>query len=83
MYIVITLLISTYLCYLQNNYLKENGANTKFFEELSSFLIFGIGTITVIGFLMYFNRQYKEHKEDFDIIKFIFGTNQCDKLKMS
>lgn len=81
MYIVIILLISTYLCYLQTNYLKENGANTKFFDELSSFLVFGIGTVTIIGFLMYFSKQYNEHKDKFDMMKFIFGTNQCDKLK--
>jgi len=81
MYIVIVLLISTYICYLQTNYLKENGLDTQFFNELSSFLIFGISAVTVIGFLMYFSKQYNEHKNDFDIIKFIFGTNQCDKLK--
>lgn len=81
MYIVIILLISTYLCYLQSSYLKENDKDTIFFDELSSFLIYGIGIITIIGFLMYFSRQYNEHETDFDIIKFIFGTNQCDKLK--
>lgn len=81
LYIIITLLISTYLCYLQTNYLKENGKDTKFFDELSSFIVFGIGVITIIGFLMYFSRQYNEHKNDFDIMKFIFGTNQCDKFK--
>lgn len=81
MYIVIILLIATYLCYLQTNYLKENSQETKFFDDLSSLLMFGIGAVTVIGFIMYFNRQYKEHKDDFDMMKFIFGTNQCDKLK--
>mgnify|MGYP001027577857 CR=1 FL=1 len=80
-YIVIILLISTYLCYLQTNYLKENGKDTKFFDELSSLLVFGIGSVTIIGFLMYFSRQYNDHKNDFDMMKFLFGTNQCDKLK--
>lgn len=81
MYIVIILLIASYLCYLQTNYLKENSQETKFFDDLSSLSMFGIGAVTVIGFIMYFNRQYNEHKDDFDIMKFIFGTNQCDKLK--
>lgn len=80
-YIVIVLLIATYLCYLQTNYLKENSQDTKFFDDLSSLLMFGIGAVTVIGFLMYFNRQYNEHKDNFDMVKFIFGTNQCYKLK--
>lgn len=79
-YIVIILLIATYLCYLQTNYLKENNLNTDFYDNLSSFLIFGVGAVTLIGFLMYFNKQYEDHRENFDFTKFIFGTNQCDKL---
>lgn len=87
MYIIIILLIATYLCYLQTNYLKQNNTDidididTKFYDDLTSFLIVGIGLITLIGFIMYFNKQYNEHNADFDISKFIFGTNQCDKLK--
>lgn len=81
MYIVVILLIASYLCFLQTNYLKENKKDTKFFDDLYSFLIFGIGAVTLIGFLMYFNKQYNDHRADFDIGKFIFGTNQCDKLK--
>jgi len=80
-YIIIILLIGSYLCYIHTNYLKQNGKESNFFNDLSSFLIFGIGTVTVIGFIMYFNRQYQDHKDNFDIVKFIFGTNQCDKLK--
>lgn len=82
MYIVICLLIASYLCYIQTNYLKANGKENKFFNDLTSFLIFGIGIVTLIGFIMYFNKQYNDHKDNFDITKFIFGTNQCDKLKI-
>jgi hypothetical protein len=80
-YIIIILLIATYLCYLQTNYLKDNNKNYNFYDELTSFLIYGIGIVTVIGFLMYFSRQYNDNKDDFDMTKFIFGTNKCDKLK--
>lgn len=79
--IVIILLISTYLTYIQSNYLKQKNQSTEFYDNLSQYLVFGIGLITIIGFLMYFSRQYSEHKDDFDITKFIFGTNTCDKLK--
>lgn len=83
MYIVIILLVVTYLCYLQTNYLIMNGKDTQFFDDLSSFLIFGIGSVTLIGFILYFNKQHNDHKKDFDLTKFIFGTNRCDKLKIS
>lgn len=81
LYIVIILMIATYLCYLQTNYLKENNKDVKFYEDLTSFLIFGITSVTIIGFLMYFSRQREEHKDSFDIVKFLFGTNICDKMK--
>jgi hypothetical protein len=81
MYIVIILLIAIYLVYLQTNYIKENNNDTSFYDNLSSFLIFGVGIVTLVGFVMYFYKQYNDHKDDFDILKFIFGTNRCDNLK--
>ncbi len=80
MYVVIILLIAIYLVYLQTNYLKENNENTQFYDNLTSFLIFGVGAVTLVGFTLYFNKQYEDHKENFDMLKFIFGTNKCDNL---
>ena len=81
MYIVIIMLIVTYLIYLQTNNLKKNNKDTIYYDNLSSFLIYGISFVTLIGFILYFNKQYNEHYNDFDILKFIFGTNICNNLK--
>lgn len=35
-------------------------------------------SITVIGFIIYFRKEYKEHKKTFKVLKFLFGTNKCD-----
>ena len=79
--IIIILLIATYLAYIQSTHLKQNNTGTEFYDNLLSFLVVAIGVVTVVGFIMYFNKQYAEHSDDFDYLKFIFGTNQCDKLK--
>ena len=43
-------------------------------------LSLAIAGIAVIGFGFYLNRQYNDHKEDFNLAKFIFGKNKCDKM---
>jgi hypothetical protein len=36
----------------------------------------------IIGFLLYFNKQFTDHRQNFNIFKFMFGTIQCNKLHM-
>ena len=81
MYSVIILLTVIYLIDIQIGYLKENKKDTSKLEEIKSILLYGVITITVSGFIIYFLKQHKEHKSNFDFTKFIFGTNVCDKLK--
>ncbi len=43
-------------------------------------------TLSVIGmgFIVYFMKEYKEHRKTFKVVKFLFGTNKCDnKIKSS
>jgi len=35
-------------------------------------------SIIVLGFIIYFSKEYKEHKKTFRVFKFLFGTNKCD-----
>lgn len=79
--IIIILLISCYLIYIQMNYEKSKKNNTKDYEELLNNLTLGIGVVSIIGFALYLNKQYNDHKDDFDLVKFIFGTNKCESLK--
>jgi len=81
LYIVIIMLIAIYFIYIQTNYLKINNLDTIYYDNLTSNLIYGVGIISSIGFILYFNKQYNDHYDDFDILKFIFGTNVCKKLK--
>ena len=46
------------------------------------FYLFGISLIILIlGFIVYLNRQYKEHYTDWNTLIFIFGKNICENKK--
>jgi hypothetical protein len=44
------------------------------------FLSYTVSLISIVGFGFYFNRQYTEHSDSFDMITFIFGKNKFDKM---
>ena len=37
--------------------------------------------VTLIGFILYFKKQYTDYKGDFSILKFIFGKTSCASMK--
>jgi hypothetical protein len=79
-----SLFIITY--YIQNQivyYRKLNDKN-EYIEKINSFIsvekkliIFIIFTI-ILGFIIYFIKQYKDKKNEWSFVKFIFGTLRCD-----
>jgi hypothetical protein len=50
-------------------------------DRISDILTVAAFLIVGVGFVIYFRRQYMEHRQDFDIQKFFFGTNKCDNVK--
>jgi len=57
------------------------------YEDIISNLnnIFKYGTYmisitTIVGFIIYFKKQYRDHYKDFSIIIFLFGNNMCDSI---
>ena len=81
MYIAIILLTVIYLIDIEIKYLEEHKKDTSKLNEIRTVVLYGFITFTVSGFIIYFLKQHKEHKGNFDFTKFIFGTNVCDKLK--
>jgi hypothetical protein len=47
-------------------------------QNMSQYLLLLTFIIIISGFLLYFNKQYKEHSEDFSFMTFIFGAVTCD-----
>ncbi len=78
--LIIILLISSYMLFIQMNYEKSLDKSVKSYEKTLEYLTYAIGIVTVVGFIFYFNKQYQDHKNDFDITKFIFGTNKCESM---
>ncbi len=78
--LIFILLISIYILYLKINYEEKQGNDTLIYADSIEFLSYTVALISIVGFGFYFNRQYNEHSDSFDIITFIFGKNKCDKM---
>jgi hypothetical protein len=76
--IILILLVTVYILYLKINYENKIGTDTTSYQKTMDTLSYVIGGITIVGFGLYLNRQYTEHSDNFEISKFIFGTNKCD-----
>ena len=48
--------------------------------DITNILYLLIIFILTIGFIIYLQKQYKEHDRHWDLIKFIFGTNKCKDI---
>lgn len=59
----------------------ENSKKIEQIEEVGKYIIYSIGTLVLVGFSLYFRKQYKEHSEGWSTYKFIFGINKCDSMK--
>lgn len=84
---VMTILVLIILCYCVNEYINyiSNKDNEKkeYFEKLKlkinrSVLVISV-LISIVGFILYFLKQKKDHASNFNYIKFIFGSPDCSK----
>ena len=80
--LMIALLVcKDYISYYESSdliYYQDTIANlTKAFE----YGIYVAITTTIIGFILYFKKQYHEHRLNFSLITFILGNSVCDSMK--
>ena len=67
--------------YKKNNKNNEHDEKIEFIGKVSrNIFTVNIGVI-IIGFLMYFRKQFNDHSADFSFISFIFGKTQCNSMK--
>ena len=57
---------------------RKNNKNKKFLENMQKICLYLIILVAIIGFFLYMEKQYTDHKETFKFAKFIFGTVKCD-----
>lgn len=67
---------------ISKSYEADNTDETKIkiVERASFFVTVGIFLTIGVGFFVYLNRQYREHKATFTLQKFFFGTNKCESV---
>jgi len=77
-FIIIALIYINYT--FLNFYKKKESHKTyiiKLHEKINSILFTIMYILIAIGFILYFNKQYKDHKKNFSIFKYIFGIKKC------
>lgn len=79
--IIFILLLSLYYINIKMNYEQKKGGDIKGYEDNINFLLYATGITAVIGYILYFMKQKQDHPDDFDILKFVFGTNKCARLQ--
>ena len=82
---VLTILIIICLCYCINEYItsisSKDPEKKQHFDQLKSkinrLVLLTSVILSIIGFVLYFLKQKKDHSSNFNYIKFIFGTPNC------
>ena len=77
----ISYILNTYILYLKDENEKENEILIQNIENILTNMVFLKITLVIIGFFLYFKKQYNDHKKSWSTMKFIFGVNKCKSLK--
>jgi Na+/H+ antiporter NhaC len=65
---------------------KQNKQNEQNEQEnnlinLNKYLQYILVCTLVVGFFMYYNKQYNDHKKNFSVVTFLLGTSSCSSIK--
>jgi len=78
--VVFLLLIAVYIMDNYNQYYKTRKRNTDNLDKIQKNMYYLIIVLTIIGFLFYFSKQYRDYKDVWSSIDFIFGKNTCASI---
>ena len=74
--VMIVYVLDTYIDY----YTKKN-KDTELLKYIQTNMYYLIVSLIVIGFILYFNKQYVDYRDNWDSVKFIFGKSICESRK--
>ena len=81
-------IILLFIIFLLDNHIVYSEINNKISEKnlnkliyLKNTLIAILALVIIIGFVIYMLQQYKDHKNNWSIIKFLFGAGKCKYMK--
>lgn len=76
--LAILLVIQSFKSYYEEKNKDENySKEVIFYEKAFLTLIISFGAILVLGFILYFIKQYNDHYDNFNLGIFIFGSIEC------
>ena len=79
--ISIILIIKNYKDYYEAKDKKKNRDKIIQLKNIASKIFILNLLVIIVGFILYFRKQYSEHSSDFSFISFIFGKAQCQSMK--
>mgnify|MGYP000698587581 CR=1 FL=1 len=74
-------LIKNYKDYYEAKDKKKNKDTIIQLKNIASKIFILNLLVIIVGFILYFRKQYSEHSSDFSFISFIFGKTQCQSMK--
>ena len=79
-YLILNGILILYVSDLYKNYeeKRKNTKNKQFLENMQKICLYLIILVAIIGFLLYMEKQYHDHNENFKFAKFIFGAVKCN-----
>lgn len=93
MFIVnILLIFLIYICSIMKQYIQQQKekneenkeSNLEWNEDIvnlvNNYLQYVLIITLITGFILYFNKQYNDHKKNFSIFIFLLGLNKCSSL---
>ena len=78
--LALTYIISTYIDYYKKVKPKEK-ERIAYLENVQKMLYTLITGLILLGFGLYFRKQYKDHYKTWSTSKFIFGVNKCKSMQ--
>ena len=78
-------LVSLYIINSYRDYLDQQpNKDDKLIQQINTieeYVTYGLFGIAIVGFILYFIKEKKDHKKNFKYYKFLFGSNSCEHDK--
>lgn len=79
-FVMILIIDQTIKLHMDHKKQTDATANLDKFRTARACLLALLIAVAMIGFVLYFIRQYTDHYDDFSFVTFFFGSNQCNDL---
>ena len=76
-FIIYILLVAYYFMFNYREYNKQENKDYSIFQTYIKYLEYTMYVVTTIGLVLYFRKQFTEHRKNFSFLKFFVGVEKC------